>query len=386
MTFASEKAPRREMARCGFGAAATGWTISVLLRISATLVDLSAADLSVTPSGGATIDVEGAVAQAKHCCAVASPHVCPGHVPDIPARCFVGAGARVQMIVGSTSYFPMSGPSPLQQFRSCNCSFNKTADPNPADFAANEYLDSPIAFENGTVVSLVHTEFPGNKYNESGGPEEPYCTGSGYPTCWTVSIGLAVSHDFGKTFHHPLPPPQHLVAAVPYKYRQSQLASGWGDPSNILLHPTDGFYYAAIWNRNRVGLQEPGICMMRTNNLLDPTAWRAWSGKGYTVSFANPYLLKPGTEAEHICTVTNLPAGNVEDGCAAHGLFWSAYLKQFVATLGCDQARTPVFKCADFLTIGPYCRYHHHLLKLTEMGHSVHVSWCLTNVQICSER
>eukprot|EP01043_Picozoa_sp_COSAG02_P065585 COSAG02_NODE_9943_length_2068_cov_9.540378_2_plen_128_part_00 len=66
----------------------------------------------------------------------------------------------------------------------------------------------------------------------------------------------------------------------------------------------------------------------------------------YTVPFANPYTLSPGTEAQHICTVTNLPAGSVEDGCAAHGLFWSEYLSKFVVTLGCDQARTPVFKLA----------------------------------------
>lgn len=143
-----------------------------------------------------------------------------------------------------------------------------------------------------------------------------------------------------------LPPPHHLVAAVPYKYQQSQLASGWGDPSNILLNPKDGYYYAAIWNRNQVGLQAPGICVMRTNHLLDPASWRAWDGAQYTVRFADPYTLAPGAEAQHICTVTNLPAGSVEDGCAAHGLFWSEYLQKFVATLGCDQARTPVFKYA----------------------------------------
>jgi hypothetical protein len=80
-----------------------------------------------------------------------------------------------------------------------------------------------------------------------------------YPYCWTVTIGLAISHDFGDTWAHAKPPPHHLVAAVPYKYTQNQLAYGWGDPSNILKHPKDGYYYAAIWNRNQVGLQaSPG--------------------------------------------------------------------------------------------------------------------------------
>lgn len=128
------------------------------------------------------------------------------------------------------------------------------------------------------------------------------------------------------------------MAAVPYGYNQSQLAYGWGDPSNILKHPTDGYYYAAIWNRNQVGLQAPGICMMRTNHLMDPSSWRAWSGKDYSVPFVSPYTMPPGEAAEHICTVTNLPAGDTSSGCAPAGLVWSTYLKKFVVSLGCGSS------------------------------------------------
>jgi len=151
-------------------------------------------------------------------------------------------------------------------------------------------------------------------------------------------VGLVISHDWGATFRHAAPPPQHLVAATPYGYDESQAAFGWGDPSNIMKHPTDGHYYAALWNRHQIGLQAPGICMMRTNNLLDPKSWRAWNGTNFSVPFANPYTLEPGTEADHICVVTNLPAGDVHTGCAAHGLVWSEYLQEFVVTLGCMQA------------------------------------------------
>ena len=70
-----------------------------------------------------------------------------------------------------------------------------------------------------------------------------------------------------------------------------------------------GYFYAAIWNRNQVGLQAPGLAMMRTNDLMDPGSWRCWDGNAYTRSFASPYTLEPGTEAEHVCQVTNLPAG-----------------------------------------------------------------------------
>ena len=50
--------------------------------------------------------------------------------------------------------------------------------------------------------------------------------------------------------------------------------------------------------------------MMRTNTLMDPASWRAWDGSAYTVPFADPYTLTPGSEKNHICTVTNLPAGS----------------------------------------------------------------------------
>ena len=89
-----------------------------------------------------------------------------------------------------------------------------------------QFLDSPIAFDNGTVVALVHTEYPGNNYNASG-PDAPMCPGKAYPTCWTVSIGLLTSHDHGATWAHARPPPHHLVAAVPYAYNATQMAYGW---------------------------------------------------------------------------------------------------------------------------------------------------------------
>ena len=158
-------------------------------------------------------------------------------VPDIPARAFrvpaeaagggaLGGGGIDRMIVGSTNYHHMSGSSILDQQRECATAYNKTGDPNPAMFAANEFLDSPFSFGNGTVVSLVHTEYPGNVYNNTG-PDPPMCPGKAYPTCWTVTIGLSISHDWGLTWSHARPPPHHMVAAVPYGYNSTQLAYGW---------------------------------------------------------------------------------------------------------------------------------------------------------------
>ena len=228
----------------------------MLLMLASSAV--TATTLNATVAGATTV-VWSALDTYKQCCHGLPFHECAlATTPDIPARAWSDDSTSpptVRMIAGSTSYCHMSGPDLLHLKRECAIAFNKTADGDPSHYAADEYLDSPIAFDNGTVVSLVHTEFPGNRFNESGGPDAPYCVGTaatGYPKCWTVSVGLVVSHDWGQTFEHVAPPPAHLVAAVPYIYNQSQLAYGWGDPSNIMLSPLDDFFYAVLWNRHQV--------------------------------------------------------------------------------------------------------------------------------------
>lgn len=105
-------------------------------------------------ASGAPIDVWSAVDTLHKCGKI--------DVPDVPARAFVDSSGTTRMIVGATQYHHMSGPSLFKQTRECAIAFNETGDPDPAHFAGDEFLDSPVAFPNGTVVALVHTEYPGN--------------------------------------------------------------------------------------------------------------------------------------------------------------------------------------------------------------------------------
>lgn len=57
----------------------------------------------------------------------------------------------------------MTGPSPVDVTRQCAVAWNMTGDGDPSHYSANEWLDSPYAFDNGTVYALVHTEFYGGK-------------------------------------------------------------------------------------------------------------------------------------------------------------------------------------------------------------------------------
>lgn len=280
----------------------------------------AAADVTVSVIGQ-PVNVWSAVDQLHKCGQI--------DVPDVPAKIFNDQSDVTHMIAGSTNFHVMLG-TPLNQTRSCKVAFNMTGDPDPADFAADEFLDATHAFDNGTVYALFDTEYPGDRYPGMC-PPWPNGTTRGYPYCYMVTQSLAVSHDWGLTWAHARPPPQHLVAAVPYVYNVSRPAYGWAAPA-LIRSPNDQLFYVLIWNKHAVGLQDAGITVMRTADLTDPASWRGLDADGgFTVPLVSPYTMAPGTEAQHICRIVNLPAS----GCAPYGLVFSVPLQKFVVTLGC---------------------------------------------------
>ena len=291
--------------------------ILLLLAICCATADATTTSFTIAPSGP-PISVWSSVDQ-LHKCGV-------NDTPDIPARVFTDAQGLVHMIVGSTSFHLMTGPSVFNQTRSCASTWNSTQSPDESLYAAAQWLNPPHVFPNGTVVVLVHNEYPNNvTWRTQRGCTQPY------PYCWQASQGLAISDNWGVSWRLARPPPGHLVAAVPYKVNNTQLASGWAGPSNFFRNPREpGFFYVAVQNRNTVGLQPAGICFMRTRDLTDPASWRAFGGgTSYNVTFASPFTIAPGTESAHICTVANLPP------CTPHGVVYSVYLELFVITMDC---------------------------------------------------
>jgi hypothetical protein len=257
----------------------------------------------------------------------------PIDLPDTPARAFVGADGRTAVVaVDSTSRLSW-GPSLFDTARDCTIVLNSTLSPDPAVYATDEFLDATWSFGNGTVVALLHDEYPGSKFAGN-------CTHKGWPACWTVSLSLGVSHDGGRTWGHASPPPSNLVAAVPYKYEDSTTIFGWGDTGGIVQDPRDGYFYATMYNRMTKGLQANGTCVMRTRALLDASSWRGWDGADFTVPFASAYGLAPGAEAAHICTVLDVEM--FPPPCVMYGVTWSNYLEAFVSTISCWPIAEPL--------------------------------------------
>ena len=254
----------------------------------------------------------------------------PIDLPDTPARAFLDADNSTVLVTVDTVARLSRGPSLFATTRDCTIVHNMTGDANPAHYAGNEFLDATFSFGNGTIAALLHTEYPGNVYNACS--VEPYT----WPACWTVSLSLAVSSDWGRSWAHASPPPSNLVAAVPYPYESSRTIFGWGDTGGILRDPRDGLFYAAAYNRMAKGLQPRGTCVMRTATLLVADSWRGLGSDGaFSVPFASAYTLPPGAEAAHVCSTIDeaiFPAP-----CVLYGYVYSVFLESFVATVNCNQ-------------------------------------------------
>ena len=242
--------------------------------------------------------------------------------------------------------------------RDCNVFYNSSATankPDPALFEAAEWVQGAGVAPDGSIHALVHNEW----HPDPGSAAGAYANCS-KPDCWVSYITAVVSRDGGKSFQHAAPPPHHLVASLPEKYRDGWAGTGNGhapygfqNPSNILHSPLDGYHYALIstwgtaWQPGIQARQPGGNCLIRTKDLNSgPAAWRAWGGAAFNVSLnANPYTPAGATDpGAHICA----PVTHTNEYLT---LVWSTYYKQYMTVFGDGGCSTVSFKLShDLIT------------------------------------
>ena len=96
------------------------------------------------------------------------------------------------------------------------------------------------------------------------------CPQHDYFPCWDNSITLAVSRDGGTTYAEAHKPPAHLVARLPFNYKAGAGPDGYRGPSDTIKGP--GGYYHSFFNVSMIISQEQWTCLMRTNDLADPSS------------------------------------------------------------------------------------------------------------------
>lgn len=220
----------------------------------------------------------------------------PEHIPDIAPRAIRDADGRVQLTIGHYVNYRMTGPSLDELTTDCSTVLlDSDYDPDPAQFNDSEWIAAPYTLDGETVYAIAHNEYRGDTHRAER-PEQ--CPSGQRLPCLDTSFTMLVSTDGGDTYRDIVAAPGHLVATLPYVYRDDTVPSGIRQPSNIVRGPDDFFYL--FGNISDQPAEEQWVCAMRTDDLADPASWRAWNGEAWAGDWLDPYREGEST-AKDIC-------------------------------------------------------------------------------------
>lgn len=216
------------------------------------------------------------------------------NIPDLPVRAFRDANGNTQLILSMIVNYRMIGPDPNHLKTNCNPLLTSQHNPAPSFFSDAEWIASPYTEDGQTVYAIIHDEYHGWEHPEK-------CSKKNYfPPCWYNALTLAISTDGGQTYAHAGAPPEHLIASLPYPYKEAAEAAGAAGPRNPsnIIKGKDGNYYMFA---NLSYYEDQWVCLMRSSDLSDPKSWRFWDGKAFDGEFANPYESMQGKPDSRVC-------------------------------------------------------------------------------------
>lgn len=240
------------------------------------------------------------------------------HIPDLPARAIRGIDGLTQLFISHNTGYRMVGPDLNNLDVDCAPLYSSHYNADPSLYSDAEWIAAPYTEDGGTIFSLVHNEYQGNTHNGQ-------CPSEEYFSCWYNAVTLFRSMDGGDSYDYAFSPPAHLVASLPIKYEADAGPYGIFSPSNI-VKGKDGYYYNLI-KATAYKTAEQRVCLMRTQDLSDPTSWRYWDGKSFDGLFINPYIDEVENPSDHEC------AGIDRDNIGAQlveSLTYNTYLDRYV--------------------------------------------------------
>ncbi len=211
------------------------------------------------------------------------------HIPDAPARAFRGADGEIRLIAAHNRNRVMRGKDMLALGVDCRIVFRGADADAPESYDDKLWLSATWTDDGRVIHALAHAEFHGQR-------RPTLCPIAQYMACWRNQMIHVVSEDGGQSFTRK---GVALAAGIPYRFDGAAgKRSGYFEPSNIFRH--DGALHAFIWAEGYEA-QKRGACLLRTTDIADPGAWRAWDGKGFNIAFRDAYRDTIADPARHVC-------------------------------------------------------------------------------------
>ena len=203
---------------------------------------------------------------------------CDGYdVPDVPPRAFRDASGQVRLFALHFENRALAGASTDALKIDCKVVFRGGRNADPARYDDKSWIAATWTPDGKVVHGLVHHEYQANAHPGR-------CVYQDYMPCWYNSILAIRSTNGGRSFEKLARP---VVASSPFEQHIGQgRHRGFFNPSNIV---SDGVWHYMIASTTGWSGQPSGACLFRTDNIAEPTRWRAWNGTGFETRFGDPY-------------------------------------------------------------------------------------------------
>jgi hypothetical protein len=212
------------------------------------------------------------------------------HIPDAPARAIRTGSGMVQLYAPHFRNRRLVGPNLLDLSSDCQIVYQGDERDDPAAFDDREWITSLYTQDGNTTFAVIHNEFQGHR-------RPALCPSGRYIDCWYNTITAAVSHDAGQHFER-VASGSGLIATLPYRYDEVVGHHvGYFNPSNMV--EDNGMLLMMVF-ATEAKAQKPGNCLLRTDRIADPTAWRGWDGQAFGAVFIDPYTTSDPNNP-HVC-------------------------------------------------------------------------------------
>lgn len=190
-------------------------------------------------------------------------------IPDAPARAFRRADGRISLIASHFVNWTLTGSSWSTLQPDCRPVFA------PADTGANQHawIEATYTMDGRTVTALLSREL-----SIDADPRD--CKPRKGVSCWLSDIVTAQSGDMGRHYR------MGKVAATLGDRMPTASPTRYGvfTTSNI-ARGQSGYFMMAFLD----GPESPkGNCLLRSDNPMKPSLWRAWDGRQFTLDLSNP--------------------------------------------------------------------------------------------------